>query len=72
MQNVQDLGLFATQWTFAAAVGGTFDYNYSAHIAFRIQPELLDTRYGGTSQQNFGFSVGPLIRLGRVNKQRYQ
>lgn len=72
VQNVQDFGLFATQWTFAAAAGGTFDYNYSSHIAFRVQPELLDTHYGGTSQQNFGFSVGPLIRLGRVDKKRYQ
>lgn len=63
----QTIGLFATQWTFAGAVGGTFDYNYSPRIAFRVQPELLLTRYGGTAQQNFGFSVGPLIRLGRLD-----
>jgi hypothetical protein len=61
------LGLFATQWTIASAFGGTFDYNYSPRIAFRAQPELLFTRYGGTAQQNFGFSVGPLIRLGHLD-----
>ena len=63
----QTIGLFATQFTFAGAFGGTFDYNYSPRIAFRAQSELLDTHYGGTAQQNFGFSVGPLIRLGHLN-----
>ncbi|HUZ04967.1 MAG TPA: hypothetical protein VMU62_06400 [Acidobacteriaceae bacterium] len=70
--NVQTIGLFATQWTFSGAVGATYDYNYTSHIAFRIQPEILLTHYGGTAQQNFGFSVGPIIRLGKVNKPRYQ
>ena len=63
----QTLGLFATQWTFAGEFGGTFDYNYSPRIAFRAQPELLFTRYGGTAQQNFGFSVGPIFRLGHLD-----
>jgi hypothetical protein len=62
------IGLFATQWTFAGAFGGTFDYNYTPRIAFRIQPEILMTHYGGTAQQNFGFSIGPLFRLGKVRK----
>jgi hypothetical protein len=65
--NPQTVGLFATQWTFSAAIGGTFDYNYSPRIAFRVQPELLYTHYGGTAQQNFGFSVGPIFRLGHLN-----
>lgn len=65
--NPQTIGLFATQWTFAGEIGGTFDYNYSPRIAFRIQPELLLTHYGGTAQQNFGFSVGPIFRLGYLN-----
>lgn len=63
----QTIGLFATQWTFGGSIGGTFDYNYSPRIAFRAQPELLLTRYGGTAQQNFGFSVGPIIRLGKLD-----
>lgn len=63
----QTIGLFATQWTFAGAIGGTFDYNYSPRIAFRAQPELLLTRYGGTAQQNFGFSVGPIFRFGKLD-----
>ena len=65
--NVQTIGLFATQWTFASAIGSTFDYNYTPRIAFRAQPELLITRYGGTAQQNFGFSVGPIFRLGHLD-----
>jgi hypothetical protein len=65
--NVQTIGLFATQWTFSSAIGGTFDYNYSPRIAFRAQPDLLITRYGGTAQQNFGFSVGPIFRLGHLD-----
>lgn len=65
--NVQSIGLFATQWTFSSAIGGTFDYNYSPRLAFRAQPDLLMTRYGGTFQQNFGFSVGPIFRLGHLD-----
>ena len=65
--NPQTIGLFATQWTFSSAIGGTFDYNYMPRIAFRIQPELLITRYGGTAQQNFGFSAGPIFRLGHLD-----
>lgn len=65
--NVQTIGLFATQWTFSSAIGGTFDYNYSPRIAFRIQPDLLITRYGGTAQQNFSFSVGPIFRFGHLD-----
>jgi|GEM_PF-815898 len=63
----QSIGLFATQWTFAGEFGGTFDYNYRPRIAFRIQPELLYTHYGGTAQQNFGFSIGPVFRLGHLD-----
>lgn len=66
--NVQTIGLFATQWTFASAFGGTFDYNYTPRIAFRAQPEMLMTHYGGTMQQNFAFSAGPIFRLGKVRK----
>ena len=65
--NVQTIGLFATQWTFTSAIGGTFDYNFSPRIAFRAQPDLLITRYGGTAQQNFAFSVGPIFRLGHLD-----
>lgn len=64
---IQDIGLFPTQWTFGSAFGGTFDYNYTPRIAFRIQPEMLMTHYSGTMQQNFAFSVGPIIRLGHLN-----
>lgn len=65
--NVQTIGLFATQWTFSSAIGSTFDYNYSPRIAFRIQPDLMITRYGGTAQQNFAFSVGPIFRFGHLD-----
>lgn len=65
--NVQMIGLFATQWTFAGAIGGSFDYNYTPRIALRIQPDLMLTHYGGTAQQNFAFSTGPVIRLGRLD-----
>ena len=65
--DVRTIGLFPTQWTFTSAIGGTFDYNYSPRIAFRIQPDLLITRYSGTAQQNFGFSVGPIFRLGKLD-----
>ena len=78
--NVTQFGLFPTQWTFAGAVGGTYDYNYTPRLAWRVQSEVLLTHYGsndpanygGTSQQNFAFSVGLLVRMGHVNKARFQ
>ncbi len=78
--NVAYFGLFPTQWTFAGAVGGTYDYNYTPRLAWRVQSEVLLTHYGssdpanygGTSQQNFAFSVGLLVRLGHMNKARFQ
>jgi len=65
--DVQTFGLFATQWTFGSAIGGSFDYNYTPRIALRIQPDLLMTHYGGTMEQNFAFSTGPVIRLGKLD-----
>lgn len=66
--DVQTIGLFPTQWTFASVIGGTFDYNYTPRIAFRIlQPDLMITRYSGTAQQNFAFSTGVLFRLGHLD-----
>ena len=61
------IGLFETQHTLGGAFGGTFDYNYSPRIAFRVQSELLYTHFGGTAQQNFGFSIGPIFRLGYLD-----
>ncbi|MHB8303316.1 MAG: hypothetical protein ACYDC6_10840 [Acidobacteriaceae bacterium] len=65
--NVQTIGLFATQWTFASAFGGSFDYNYTPRIALRILPEMMMTHYGGTMEQNFAFSVGPVYRFGKLD-----
>lgn len=66
--DVRTIGLFPTQWTFGSEIGGTFDYNYSPRLAFRIlQPDLMITRYSGTAQQNFAFSTGLLFRLGHLD-----
>ncbi|HET9087897.1 MAG TPA: hypothetical protein VFN53_10265 [Acidobacteriaceae bacterium] len=70
--NVQTIGLFATQWTFGGAIGGSFDYNYTPRIGLRIQPDLMLTHYGGTAQQNFAFSVGPIFRFGKLDTSAVQ
>jgi hypothetical protein len=57
------VGLFNNGFNFAGDVGATLDLNRSPHIAFRIAPDMLVTRYGGSFAPDFGISVGFLYRF---------
>ena len=53
------------------AVAGTvidqddfFDYNVSKKFALRFSPGFYMTQFGGQTQHNFRFSVGPVFKIG--------
>lgn len=49
---------------FAASIGGAFDVNITPRLAFRVQPDLFLTNFGGETQENFRISTGIVIRVG--------
>jgi hypothetical protein len=65
----QEVDFYPNQVALAAAFGGHFDLNRSAHWVFRVTPDALFTRYnanfatpttpiGGHDNWNFAISVG--------------
>ena len=72
----QLLGIWSTPWRAAFTVGANFDYNFYPNIAFRIAPTYVGTTFDGSSyqgvqtvhgtvQNNFGFNIGVVYRIGR-------
>lgn len=49
--------------SLATAVGGGLDYKLIPAIAWRLQGDALHTRFFGTTQNNFRFSTGLVIRF---------
>ena len=49
---------------FAALFGTNFDFNVSRRVALRFSPGLYLTQFGGETQRNFRFSIGPVFRFG--------
>ncbi len=71
----QLLGIWSTPWRAAFTVGANFDYNFYPNLAFRIAPTYIGTTFDGsdyqgaqtvhgTLQNNFGFNVGFVYRMG--------
>jgi hypothetical protein len=67
-----EIGFFNDQISFGSAIGGSFDFNRSAHLALRISPDALLTNYSsggkGDFKEQFGISVGLLWRFGKPIK----
>ena len=53
-----------SQTKFASLIGTNFDYNISKKFAIRFSPGLYITQFGGETQRNFRFSVGPVFKFG--------
>jgi len=49
--------------SFAAAIGGGIDYKLIPVVAWRFQADWLQTRLLGSTQSNFRFSTGPVLRF---------
>ena len=71
-----DLGIWSTPWRAAFTAGVNFDYNFYPNLAFRIAPTYIGTTFDGKSvngvqnvhgtiQNNFGFNIGLVYRLGQ-------
>jgi hypothetical protein len=52
------------QTSFAALFGSNLDFNISKRVALRFSPGMYLTQFGGETQRNFRFSVGPVFRFG--------
>lgn len=60
------LGLDLTDATkFAASFGSAIDITLSKRLAWRIQPNVLLTRFGSETQRNFRLFTGIVLRLGQ-------
>jgi hypothetical protein len=49
--------------SFSTALGGGIDYRLIRPIAWRLQGDLLHTRFFGSTQNNFRFSTGLVLRF---------
>ncbi len=50
---------------FNLSAAASVDYNLSPTMAIRLTPGYLMTRYGGSTQNNLGFTIGAVWRWGR-------
>lgn len=59
------LGLYPNKTSFWGAVGGSIDFNYSANIAIRLQPDLIFEHFGTELREFVAVSGGVVYRFGR-------
>ena len=56
-------GLSHSDTSFADALGGGVDYKLIPAIAWRVQADLLQTRFFSDTQDDFRFSTGIVVRF---------
>jgi hypothetical protein len=49
---------------FSSLFGGNFDLHLTRKVALRFSPGIYLTQFGGETQKNFRFSVGPVFHFG--------
>jgi hypothetical protein len=59
------LGLYSNGAAVAFSASVPFEYNLSSEIGLRVAPEYLLTNFGGTIQNNRGFTGGVVVRWGK-------
>jgi len=59
------LGLWPNAAVFAASAAVVGEYNFTPTIGLRITPEYFPTGFGGTIQNNLGFTAGIAYRFGK-------
>jgi hypothetical protein len=57
--------LYPDTSTFAATASIFVDYNLAPNLALRIAPEYYLTGFGSTEQNNLGYTIGLVIRVGK-------
>ena len=63
--NSTGAGLWKDGNTYAASVGGIFEYNVTPNLAVRVAPEYFVTGFGSTTEGSFGFTSGIAYRFGK-------
>jgi len=61
----QQVGLYTNRTAFVAALGGSVDFNQSAHFAIRLAPDLMLTKFGSPVDYYFAISGGVIYRFGK-------
>jgi hypothetical protein len=59
------LGLYCNHLAPYGAVGGSIDFNESARLAIRLQPDLTFEHFGTELREYFAISLGVVYRLGK-------
>jgi hypothetical protein len=60
-----NLGLYCNHVAPYGAVGGSIDFNESAKLAVRLQPDLTFEHFGNETREYFAISMGVVYRLGK-------
>ena len=60
------LGLYCNGTAPYGAVGGSIDFNQSAKLAMRLQPDLTFEHFGTETREFFAISLGVIYRMGKV------
>jgi len=60
------LGLYCNHVAPTGAVGGSIDFNQSAKLAVRLQPDLTFEHFGTETREFFAISLGVIYRMGKV------
>jgi hypothetical protein len=60
-----NLGLYCNHVSAYGAVGGSIDFNESAKLAIRLQPDLTFEHFGTELREYFAISAGVVYRLGK-------
>ena len=61
----QSLGLYCNHVSPYGAVGGSVDFNESAKLAIRLQPDLTFEHFGTETREFFAISGGVVYRIGK-------
>ena len=61
--NASGTGFSNSDTFFATVLGGGVDFRLVRTIGWRVQGDHLQTHFFGSSQNNFRFSTGPVVRF---------
>jgi hypothetical protein len=57
--------LYPSTSTFAASASVFWEYNLSPALGFRVAPEYYMTGFGSSLQNNLGYTIGLVVRVGK-------
>lgn len=60
-----DVGLYSNRTSPMGAIGTSFDFNKSRHVAFRLSPDLILEHLGTETREFFAISGGVVYRFGK-------